>query len=1012
MEVEVRFNGDDITTSVVSYNMQKKICTGVGSLEIEVVTGGSYDPWDIIEIWEYGIKKGKFFVSKILDTLETGVTTLSCLDNVKRLQDYFIAESYLVDYPSTCKYWIDKFMVEAGVEYEFTVEGSGSLLSNNTSLGVTSAYEQIMILIQMSGWYMYFDDDGIAIIGKLSTEIGDITESYSKSDIIDIKVDQNDNMLRNRVVVWGNQDPITQQWVFADVSHPTPWDYDSNDLRTLLISNSNIPDVANAYSLATIGISEFAKITVEKHLTIAGTCLADLGDIVYVDSDVYSGTGLVTTIGSSMSKEGLITLMILDERCPRLFGFFNFGDYVYIGTLEDGVWRKHLKLLTSWTNYSTGLLNKCISDLHINNGVASLVTVSGDLYQSKLKDNYWTKVNIGNLESYIENIPEDPETAEMITFSGIKGRATILDKTSNKIRYAVDTYSGDNWTDSGELFSGDIIPSGVDRRGWILDKSPNSSAFNNFPISVSGDYNIRVIDLENDGVNDYVSVMGGTGEILISGNSRGYNFGWSSGGPSKTAKTWFPSVMSATSSHYVGRIPVAIFNNESIGEAEYVSYFFTTYEYWPGYWDDAIKLQLISFTDSEHVIISPILETEWHLQPFYMLGAMKTSYDQIVLYGIFWKWPGQSIKRITWNISANTITKEEICSSDSDYGPYWSIDNIAYFTEAGYWYTLNVTTGTIALSSGPPWPIGTYPIINRYGQISAVDFTEDGTPYYVQGGGVIPEDAIMPYCNADTATGNVYWLVRHGDEQDDLKIVCGNREFPYPYLNPNFYPYPFNYPFRYKNGFNCGNIFLFGNNFNSGYYYFIHAVHYGNNKYIGPVTDILSYVLQRTGNDFAIVDTATKPIRLDISTYTPLITVEDKESTFKSFYINKSEAIVLGMDVTLEGMQRDVNDFRYCSFLTSGDYAGKDIVYTNEDDIYRINIDTMTNPTIYSTISGQSVDKIETTNYCPSGQYIFVSTSGGTPLFYQKNPELHSFASYSTNLPDSRITIIRIDDRI
>jgi len=873
MEVEVRFNGDDITTSVVSYNMQKKICTGVGSLEIEVVTGGSYDPWDIIEIWEYGIKKGKFFVSKILDTLETGVTTLSCLDNVKRIQDYYITESYLIDYPSTCKYWIEKFLTEAGVEYEFTVSGSGSLLSNNTSLGLSQAYDNIMTLLQMSGWYMYFDDDGIAIIGKLSTEIGDITESYSKSDIIDIKVDQNDNMLRNRVVVWGNQDPITQQWVFADVRHPTPWDYDSNDLRTLLISNSNIPDVANAYSLATIGISEFAKITVEKHLTIAGTCLADLGDIVYVDSDIYSGTGLVTSIGSSMSKEGLTTLMILDERCPRLFGFFNFGDYVYIGTLEDGVWRKHLKLLTSWTNYSTGLLNKRISDLHINNGVASLVTVSGDLYQSKLIDNYWTKTNIGDLESYVEDNPAESENYEIITFPGIKGRATILDKSTNNIRYAVDNWSGSNWTNQKELYSEDFMPvSGESFRSWILDKNPSNNTFNNYPINISGDYNIRAIDLENDGVNDYVSVIG-------SGVS-----GW--------------------------------YGRTTIGKAQVPTWF----------------------------QVNPL---------------------------IYWKYEG-------WG--------------DPPTSSNWSMQiNIRSLGPAGFYI---LYTGEDFLTASE--------IVALKGSSTTLrksyTFYDGGNITLVMGGGNVDRFIVFEPENTDE------------ESQTYLITAYMLQDF-----DRSWYPHEIAMlEVHSRNSAAPGSMALKIWNYNAPLDDNYTEITYPTGDYttVDVIEDGFYYVLQRNIGDFAIVDFATHPIRLDISTYAPLIDVRNVEATFKSFYINKSEAIVLGMDVTLEGMQRDVNDFRYCSFLTSGDYTGKDIVYTNEDDIYRINIDTMANPTIYSTISGQQVDKIETTNYCPSGQYIFVSTSGGTPLFYQKNPELPSFASYSTNLPDSRITIIRIDDRI
>lgn len=1163
IDVEVHHNGNDISTEVVSYSIQKKICTGIGSLEIEVVTGGSYDPWDIIEVWEYGYKKGKFFISKTLDTLETGVTTLSCLDNVKRLQDYFIVESYLVDYPSTCKYWIEKFLAEAGVEYEFTVEDSGSLLSNNTSLGVASAYEQITTLLQMSGWYIYFDGDGVAIIGKLSTEIGDITESYSKSDIIDIKVVTNDNMLRNRVVVWGNQDPITQQWVFADVSHPTPWDYDSDDKRTILISNSNIPNIPSAYNLANIAINEFARITVEKHLDLAVGVDVELGDFVFVESDVYTGSGMVTTIGSMMSKQGLVPSFILDERCPRLFGFFDYGDYVYIGTDGDGVWRKHFKWSTTWANYSAGLLNKNISDLHINNGVASLVTVSGDLYQSKLINNYWTKVPIGNLESFIEDNPEEVEDYTVVTFSGVQGRATILDKTSNMIRYAVDTYSGCNWTDYEELISGFTMASGGDivssgNRSWILDKNPALSTFNNYPINISGDYNVRVIDLENDGINDYVSVIGSGWEVLISGNSYGYNFKRNIAGLGTDTQTLVCLDYVATYSPIEFNYPASfIYDNESIGEHEIITgggnyiirdaktgavihtiaggltailakkisptiyniYGITGLDYARDVWDtDANTVTRTTYSPPPLAYQGVNLDVSWNgCVPIdgvlYILEPCQSDHYRCCLvwaldengleldgaayeYVADWfeNWEGELLQESIWIgrggwggwmelsyiVSLGTTWavfdefRTEFVYKPSIYNPWGWSDPIIYrkffmATKVGYFllfeendwhqnhrfiseYTA-LTTYRNALYEATlqhiSWPEWEYTFSYYYSTGSSS--YEGLPPFYSK----VPEGAnfqIFP----TTAKVSAYYhtcvlMVTQGEEDpkfyylDGPTLMAGNEIilshgfgeitykplFMWPVCDARNY---YNYWAVLNNldnkayltylsphgstiyrifgelphgnsvgmmGRNCGKIFGYGS-----YYTYFDAPFSGN------IYTSQCYVLQRTGNDFAVVDTSSKPIRLDISSYAPLIDVQDVESTFKSFFINGSGAIVLGMETTLEGMQREVNDFRYCYFPVSGASIGKDVLYTNEANIYKFSIETMSDPEIYYTISGHSVDKLETTNFVPSGQYIFVSTSGDASSFYQKNPESPSFVNYDTGLPDSRITIIRVDDRL
>jgi hypothetical protein len=57
------------------------------------------------------------------------------------------------------------------------------------------------------------------------------------------------------------------------------------------------------------------------------------------------------------------------------------------------------------------------------------------------------------------------------------------------------------------------------------------------------------------------------------------------------------------------------------------------------------------------------------------------------------------------------------------------------------------------------------------------------------------------------------------------------------------------------------------------------------------------------------------------------------------------------------------------------------------------------------------LSRIETTNYAASGQYIFVTTSGDAPNFYQKDPDSSMFIYYS-GLPDKRVTMIRVDDRL
>jgi len=515
MNVQILHNGTDITTYVTNYTREQNICTGIGLFDVQIASNctRTFNPGDTVVLYEAGVKKGTYYCS-ITAKEETGYFyTLNCQDASKRLSDYFIAKSYLINYPSTSKYWISKFLTEAQVSYTYDVVGSGGLLSNNTSLGMQPCYEQIVQLLQMSGWYMYFDADNTAHIGFLNKEIDDIAEDLERNDILSIKVMKHDQMLRNRAVVWGSGDPITGAWAFANLQTITKWNYGPKDLRAVVVSNSNIPNVATAYTMAKKILNEFARISVEKELEVHGARDVNLGDFVYVNSNVYHGAGLVTSIGSTLSPEGLITNMILDERCPRLFGYFDFGDYVYVSTWGGGVWRKHLQYDATWYNYSTGLVELNVSDLYKNNNLLSCVTELGNAYYSKDFIGSWYQIpGTTDLESVVASGVDGVEYA---MYSGVKNRAVVQDWSSNRIRLAADNRPDLNTQDfsvrpnvsTGLYNSFDELGFGGSVRSWVLDYAPGGS-MNTFPISVAGEYNLSVYSIANDGSNDFVSVSG------------------------------------------------------------------------------------------------------------------------------------------------------------------------------------------------------------------------------------------------------------------------------------------------------------------------------------------------------------------------------------------------------------------------------------------------------------------------------------------------------------------------
>jgi len=377
MNILVTWNGADITNSVIEYSREQDICTGIGTLDmtVEAKTARDFMPWNTIIVWENGNKEHTYNIASAEEQIPGAIYVVSCQDDSKRLSDYFIDAQYEITYPSTAKYWIEKFLNEAGVTYNFNVSGSGNLLSENTTLGMCSAYDAILQLLQMCGWYFYFDNNNICQIGKLDVNSGNTVTFYG-NEIIKLGYTKSDKMLRNRAVVWGAGDPVTQQWIYADTSIKTAWNRPGDDYRTVVYANGLIKTFQIAYSLAAALLTEFSKTIPEKIIQVIDSHTdIFLGCVVQGITNKLTLKGMVTHILVNMSSEGLISTYTIDQRCPRLFGYVNWGDYIYIGTQGCGVWRKYLTSPT-WINYSTGITDLNIKDLSAYDGLLGTISMT------------------------------------------------------------------------------------------------------------------------------------------------------------------------------------------------------------------------------------------------------------------------------------------------------------------------------------------------------------------------------------------------------------------------------------------------------------------------------------------------------------------------------------------------------------------------------------------------------------------------------------------------------------
>ena len=484
MDVEVYREGSNITQWLISYQRDQAICDGIGTFSFKVPSTCTvnFDPWDTIVLWEGGDKKGTYYIVDISTPLPSSIINISCQDGSKKLTDYFITETYFIDYPTYTRYWIEKFLTEAGVSYSFNVSDQGNLLSNNTTLGMEFAMGTILTLLKQSGWYIYFDKDGDAIVGTATVNMNPAKLKLTDQDSLTVDFYTDDKNLRNRVVVYGGTGEQNKSYVTSEVSVDTPWQIDNKDKRTVVYTHSGITSYAVANEIAMTILDEFKDVNPVKTINVAGVHDITIGQAVSIENrDVFNGTGIVTTINSSMSDKGLTTTLILDEKCPRMFGYFRWGDeYVYAATDGSGVHRKLISG-TTWENFSTGLETNRIRDLKINNGFMVCVDLNGNAYYRTTTGLSWYKVNLIDVKN---------QAGEWYTAEQLKVIACAIDGSTGNFYLGVQPFHLGYQTDFA----------------WVIEYDSSGNELNDFQVMAHYEDMLYLYDIDTDDSVVYATV--------------------------------------------------------------------------------------------------------------------------------------------------------------------------------------------------------------------------------------------------------------------------------------------------------------------------------------------------------------------------------------------------------------------------------------------------------------------------------------------------------------------------
>jgi hypothetical protein len=335
--------------------------------------------------------------------------------------------------------------------------------------------------------------------------------------------------------------------------------------------------------------------------------------------------------------------------------------------------------------------------------------------------------------------------------------------------------------------------------------------------------------------------------------------------------------------------------------------------------------------------------------------------------------------------------------------------------------------------SSVPWNFVVDNIYPLFGTYDNYHIAKNGTDWYFCNPQTLAPEILFvpptgytitkPYATTDSAAPRYYWQA-----EDELaeKVILQTTEI---HTLSECTPTSGYLTIAGARAFICGNFFVeFHPTASPNRLRWLYLDNINN---VPPLLDSSFFVLQREGTDFNLIQESAKPIRIDISNSAPLLTVLDNEDTFKSHYIFENEILTVHTSHTFGlpslGMipASGVRDYRYTmlevpsgveissGIMGSGIYAGADklLLYAMGSGINFAYANELASGFVqmYAMPSGLA-ERIETSNFCGSGQYVFVTTSGDNPSFYQKDPMSEIFASFS-GLPISRATIIRLDDR-
>ncbi len=221
----------------------------------------------------------------------------------------------------------------------------------DTDIGLDTVDNIITMFLQQSGWYAYVTADGDLVIGPLSYSPPTVTIAEGVN-IINAEIETSYDKTRNKILVFGGSVINPSGVSLITATAEAILDFLPVD-QTVVLASPYIRTTEDAQTIANNMLTILGKETNIKTITVLGDPNIRGGIYISVESDVFTGTALVTSCYSSFDENGYLMLLVLDDLCPRftaVSSYMNFFDSPAMYALS----RKHLCRTRDLTTYPAG----------------------------------------------------------------------------------------------------------------------------------------------------------------------------------------------------------------------------------------------------------------------------------------------------------------------------------------------------------------------------------------------------------------------------------------------------------------------------------------------------------------------------------------------------------------------------------------------------------------------------------------------------------------------------------